>query len=180
MKNYVPIILILTVIGLFFSYIDPKWEAVKELKVERTNYEEALENSRKLREERDKLVTIEQAIGAENKAKLFRLLPDNIDNIRLIIDIDNVASRYGLGIRDFGTKVDSDNQAIDVAVTPYGVLSFSFSTTGTYNAFTAFLRDLERSLRLVDAVKIVFSVPDDEEGSDFYDYDVTVKTYWLR
>lgn len=179
MKNLVPAILILAVIGLFFGFIDPKREEIKALREDRTEYEEALENSRKLRAERDRLVSIEQSITQENRNKLMRFLPDNIDNIRLVIDIDNIARRYGLSVRDFNTSTDQSDQIIDQGLGNHGTVIFSFSTSGSYNAFIAFLKDMERSLRLIDAAEIAFSVPEDE-GANVYDYDVTIKTYWLR
>jgi hypothetical protein len=38
--------------------------------------------------------------AAEDVQKLERTLPDNVDNIRLIIDINNIAARHGLTLKN--------------------------------------------------------------------------------
>ncbi|HEY4508002.1 MAG TPA: hypothetical protein VJJ47_03955, partial [Candidatus Paceibacterota bacterium] len=58
----------------------------------------------------------------------------------------------------------------------YGTLSLSFSTTATYGEFADLLRELERSLRLVDVRSIAIK----SSPSKRYDFSLTLETYWLR
>ena len=108
---------------------------------------------------------------------LSKLVPDNIDNVRLIIDIDEMAKHYGMRIRNFNADPTEKADTIGRSNSPYGTLTLSFSTTAAYDTFLAFIRDLERSLRVLDLTAVEFVSSD--TGS-LYDYKVTVKTYWLK
>ncbi|NDE67999.1 hypothetical protein EB052_00165, partial [bacterium] len=59
---------------------------------------------------------------------------------------------------------------------PYNTMSLTFNVTGKYQDFLDFLRDLEKSLRILDTTKISLSAND----TGTYDYGVELRTYWLR
>ncbi|MDE1874787.1 MAG: type 4a pilus biogenesis protein PilO [Patescibacteria group bacterium] len=177
MSNTASIILILASIGLFFGYIDPTYNAIQQANVQKAAYERALSNSKQLGEERDTLLAKYNQMDPNELADLSKLLPDNIDNIRLILDVDSMARTYGMRIRDFTTTTDTKQDTIGAPVQPYGTLTLSFTTTATYNTFLEFLHDLERSLRIIDVSSVQFSTTD---TSQLYDFKVTVETYWLK
>lgn len=177
MSNIIPIILILASLGLFFGYVDPVYTDIQKLGLERADYDKALKNSKELQAERDVLLKRFNKMDKADVDKLVKLLPDNIDNIRLIIDIDEMARTHGMRIRNFKTDTGGKTDTIGKDNTPYGTLTLSFSTTAPYNTFLAFLRDLEQSLRVIDVTSIQFAVND---NSPLYDYNVSVKTYWLK
>jgi len=177
MSNIISIVLLIASVGLFFGYIDPAYMSVKELLVEKENYSHALDKSAELARERDKLLVKYNEMPKAEKDKLLKLLPDNIDNIRLIIDIDNMASAYGMRIRNFKADVSTQKETLGKDTTPYGTLTLSFSTTASYNFFLTFMKDLEHSLRIMDVTSISFNSSDTNQ---LYDYSVVVKTYWLK
>jgi len=177
MRNITAIILILTSVGLFFGYIDGAYSDVKELRIEQADYDRALSNSKELQAERDKLLAKFNNIGTVDLDKLNKLLPDNIDNVRLVIDVDNIASNYGMRIRNFKTETGDKIETVGIDQTPYGTLTLSFSTTASYTTFLAFLHDIEESLRLIDITSVQFNSSD---LSQLYDYSVSIKTYWLK
>lgn len=177
MNNIVSLILVIASLGLFFGYIDPTYSNIKELLVEKNDYNRALDNSKELQAARDKLLEKFNAMSKKDRDMLSKLLPDNIDNVRLIIDVDEMAKKYGMRIRNFKADAVSQQDTIGRDSTPYGVLTFSFSTTASYNVFIAFLKDLERSLRLMDITLVSFNSSD---TSQLYDFGVTLKTYWLK
>lgn len=177
MSNIISIVLILASIGLFFGYVDPAYTNVKVLQAKQAEYDNALNNSKELQAEREKLLTKFNAIDSADRDLLTKLLPDHIDNIRLVIDIDEMAKAYGMRIRNFKTDATDKKDTIGKDQTPYGTLTLSFSTTAPYNTFLGFLRDLEKSLRVLDVTSIQFSSGDQNQ---LYDYSVTLKTYWLK
>jgi len=177
MRNITSIILILASLGLFFGYVDPTYSEVKELRIEQADYDRALSNSKELQAERDKLLTKFNNMSASDLDKLTKLLPDNIDNVRLIIDIDNIASTYGMRVRNFKTETGETSEVVGLNQTPYGTLTLTFSTTATYSTFLAFMNDLEKSLRLIDVASVQFAASD---VNQLYDYSVSIKTYWLK
>ncbi len=167
-----PIILIGISIAVFFAFFNPIYNNIGKLRAQVASYDEALKNSKKLENERDKLTAKKNAIDAENLAKLKKLLPENIDNIRLILEIEKIASPYGMVLKDVkynptskdkkdvgseSTGVAQGDGAVQSAPKDYGVWDLEFSTMGTYNNFLSFIRDLENNLRIVDISAIDFS-----------------------
>ncbi len=93
------------------------------------------------------------------------MLPDHIDNIHLVLDLDGMATSRGLSLstvsvqREGGATKDKKDQGIALAGAVqeqrrYQSVVLEFSVVATYPDMIAFMRDIERSLRLVDLVKL--------------------------
>lgn len=177
MSNIISGVLILASIGLFFGYIDPTYTDVQAKQEQKSELETALKNSAEFKAQKDLSLQKFNSIDESEKQKLSKFLPDHIDNIRLIIDIDEMAKTYGMRIRNFKTDTNEKQDVIGKDNAPYGTLTLSFSTTASYNTFLAFLRDLEHSLRVIDVAAVQFASSDTNQ---LYDYNITVKTYWLK
>jgi len=185
MNLITPIILIIVSMAVFFGYVDPNYRgtdpvnrSVQSLQAEDAQYQEALNNSNQIREKRNMLTTKSKNFTAEQIDRLEYLLPNNIDNIKLVIDMNNIAQKHNLFLKNIkldsaagtdSTKLGSDNNK-------YGTVGLSFSVTSSYNNFYDFLSDLEKSLRLVDITDL--SVTGNDTG--LYDFSVGLKTYWLK
>ncbi|MFA6536159.1 MAG: type 4a pilus biogenesis protein PilO [Candidatus Paceibacterota bacterium] len=179
MKFIFPTILILASIGAFLGYINPQYQTVKALMGERAGYQEALTNSRALMAKRDELVSTYNTIPGSNISRLEELLPDHVDNVRLIMDLSSIASRYGLTLTNIKNIQSSEAAKGEITTDSSGIGSatLNFSVSAPYSTFQAFLGDLEKSLRIVDVSSISFSASD---GSPNYDFNIGVKTYWLK
>ena len=96
MNIIAPLFLILASVGMFYGYIDPNYRGenvsknIVNLMAERNQYKFALENSNNLITERNRLVEKNNNFPSNDLERLKKLLPDHIDNVRLIIDIDNI------------------------------------------------------------------------------------------
>ena len=179
MKTLFPILFVIVAGGLFFGFISPTWSNIKVLREEEAKYNDALDKSRLLQETRDQLLSRYNTFSPSELTRLEKFLPDNVDNVRLILDIDSIAGRYGMRIRDVILSSDTSRTElgqIGPDETRFDSRIVSFSVTGSYTEFRAFLEDLEQSLRLVDVTKVSFSATD----SGVYDYSVAIKTYWLK
>lgn len=199
-----PITLILASVGVFFFYIQPTYEDITALRQEAGRLDQALSKARELQTMRDQLLSRFNALDPEDLARLQKMLPDNIDNVRLILDIDNIAAAYGLQIRDFGISESapgtspsdgaqqqgSDEESAGATQQAAGGQSgaahrsvvMDFSVQATYDEFLNFARDLERSLRLVDITSISLAGGGGatEEGAEpQYGFGVSLRTYWL-
>ena len=187
----------------FFVFISPTYNSIGTLRTQVESYNEALGNSKALENERDKLTAKYNAINPENLMRLEKLLPENIDNIRLILEIEQIALPYGMALRDVRYSTIEDKKAPGPAVNAdmvqggggglpevsykdYGSWDLEFSTFGTYNNFINFTKDLEKNLRIVDISSIEFSSGDvgvssvPGAASESYKYNFKIKTYWLR
>lgn len=182
MRFILPIILIAAAIGLFALYTNGAYQHIKGLQVQVSAFNEALDTAQSLKQQRDALLSKRNTFSTENVQKLERILPDNVDNIRFIIDINNIAARRSLSLRNvaLGTLSDSKTArgALSVGASgdPVGSAEIGFSLTASYDDFLAFLQDVEHSLRVVDVAKISFK----PATGDRYDFALTIKTYWLH
>ena len=197
MRFITPIILVGASIGFFLMFTNPMYSEISELKLEKDSYNEALGNSKALENARDVLTAKKNAMNPENLVKLQKLLPENIDNIRLILEIEKIALPYGMVLKD--VKYNTNKEVAKGNTTPgapaavvaqpvnkdYGVWDLEFSISGSYNNFLNFMRDLENNLRIVDVSSIQFSSTSTSTSGgtvtgDSYKYDFKIKTYWLK
>ncbi|MFN4181234.1 MAG: hypothetical protein ACK4FA_00855 [Candidatus Paceibacteria bacterium] len=189
-----PIIAVaISALGIF-GFVVPTYDEVNSLKAQVESYDEALVNSRSLEEERDKLTQKFNSISAENLDKIKKLVPDSVDNIRLILEIEKLASPYGMVLKDVSyevvSKEDMEKQGVKQGGTTkninqeYGSWDLEFSTEGSYNDFVSFVKDLEQNLRVVDLVSVQFSSGSSDAvkaGSQKpYKYKFKIRTYWLK
>jgi len=204
-------------VAVFFLYTDPTYSgttdthtSIKELQAVQKSYNDALDNAKKLSVKRDELAKQYAGISTDYIKKLNKLLPDEIENVKLIVDINNsIAFKYGMVITNvkFDTaQADVQSAQAKTAGVPnaqaqaaknkaYGTFDLEFYTEGPYDKFINFLGDLEKSLRIVDINSIAFSSNDGTPqtgGTIFvggqgrtnipgvYKYDFKVRTYWLK
>ncbi|MBP7804945.1 MAG: hypothetical protein KA052_01830 [Candidatus Pacebacteria bacterium] len=193
MRFIVPIILVVISVASFMMFTNPAYQEVKELQATTTRLDTALTNSKKLQEQRDALGTKYRNIPADSLARLQKLLPDNADNIRFIIDLQQMAQSYGISLDTI--KFDAAQAATPTstvsalsAATPgtvaaatagYGTFNLEFTTTATYESFMSFMKDVESNLRLTDIQSVEFSAPEDLNKKTIT-YTVKLSTYWLK
>lgn len=198
MKSLTSIVLILVSIGIFFFFIDPQYKEIQDLQTEVEENEKTLELAKELRAKRESLRQKFAEISDDEKLSLEKLLPDTVDNVRLIIDINNIAEEYGIVIRNLQLSSEEDTTAetsvvqnefqgvIEDSTLNYadrsklGVIAFSFSVSAEYDVFIDFLKDLEEALRIVDVRSITITAASSEDQGLFYDYGIKLETYWLK
>ena len=184
MRFLLPVILTIVAIGLFAAYTNPTYQGLKATQAKVAAYDEALNKSKELKKIKGDLDSARNAFKPEDEQKLVRLLPDNVDNIRLIIDINNIAARHGLSLSSVALGEVSNGTAprSALAVGPsgeaVGSVNLGFSVTASYEDFLAFLQDLEHSLRILDVEKLSFAAAAAQNGK--YTFGFTVRTYWLH
>lgn len=185
MRIAIPSILVLAAIGLFVLYTNGAYqgpEGIKAAQAELSAFDEALGKAKELKSRRDGLLSKRNTFSSENVQKLERILPDNVDNIRFIIDINNIAARHNLSLKNVALGTISDAKqtrgalAVGASGDPVGSAEISFALSATYEDFLLFLADVEHSLRLVDVEKISFK----PGTGDRYEFSMTVRTYWLH
>ncbi len=183
--RYIFLLIIITLsVGAFVLSIKPRYEAARETKDLIADYAGSLDTAEKLKTSREELISRYNEIPKADLDNLKTLLPDSVDNIRLIIQIDSLATRNGLStVRsvDYQT-ISAGQQSPDTVRKPYGEFVVSFDTTGQYRNFLSFLADLEENLRLVDVIKVDFTPAGGaaQSISGNMSFKVTLKTYWLK
>jgi Tfp pilus assembly protein PilO len=187
MNFITPIILLILSIGTFFMYVDPNYRgqnlggntrSVQDLQREDSEYQISLNNATAIRMKRQALIDKQSKINPDNLVKLEKLLPDNIDNIKLIIDMNQIAKNHNLTLKNvkLDTSIKTNPNKLGVDTSKHGVIGLSFSVSSSYDNFHNFLTDLEKSLRLVEITDL--SVTGNDTG--IYDFSIGIKTYWLK
>jgi len=178
MRFLTPIVLLIISGVIFFVFVDDTYNDIKIMKEERSLFSEALDNSKELQAIRDDLLATYNSFSGVDLARLEKLLPNNVDNVRLVRDIDGIAAKYGMSLRNVSLNIGDggSGDSISVSENVHGSIVLNFSVAAPYRVFLSFLKDLEKSLRIVDVVHVGFSSAD----KDFYEYDVAIRTYWLK
>lgn len=195
MRYLIPLLLIITALVIFFTFtsdllytplaIDANTEYVSggliALLSERTALKSALSVSYKLQDQTRDLVEQYHQLDSQAIEKVERLLPDHIDTVQLVIDVNNIANRHGMTIQDIDIQTeDTTRRTIasrqgDSPAKPEKTAIIAFSAAGNYDSLQNFLTDLAHSLRLVDVRALSFNAGD----NDFYRYNFELQTYWL-
>lgn len=100
MRFLLPLALIGVGIGGFFLITSPIYDDITALQAEAEVYNQALENSANLQKERDRLTTKYNSFSAEDITKLEKMLPNSVDNIQLILEIQEEASKRGIIVKN--------------------------------------------------------------------------------
>ena len=196
-----PIILTGAAIAGFLFFTKPILGEITTIKQDVVSYNEALDNAKNLESERDKLTKKFNSIDPDNLLKLQKFLPDAVDNIRLILESEKIASPYGMVLKNISydsqdkstnstssssTGISGDKIKKDTTK-GYGIWNLGFSTEGSYSDFISFTKDLESNLRIVDIDSVTFSSNSaggvslgKVKPNDYYGYTFKIKTYWLK
>lgn len=187
-KNITPLILIVLALGIYFTFTRSKLDELKSIRSVNVQYKQAIDNSEKLVKVRDQVRDTYNKISQDDRENLEKMLPDNVDNVRLIIDVNGVAARHGLALKSIKTStVEDKNTASGKTNTgqtsgstkisnTQDTVTLSFNVASNYQTFINFLKDLEASLRIMEISKITLDASD----NGVYDYGVEIKTFWLK
>lgn len=186
-RTIISLIALVAAGGIFFAYTQPTYDSVKAVNVQIAQYDEALSKATELQKLKQSLLSKYNTFNPNDIDRLQKLLPDHVDNVRLILDIDSLATKHGMPIQNVvvsGTNANSGTQTaigtVSSSKQKYDSLTIKFSTQGSYETFSGFLQDLESSLRVVDLNSLTVSRTTVAGGAPVYSYDVTLRTYWLK
>lgn len=146
-----------------------------------TKIGDALKKANELRDIRDRLAEERNGISEADLNRISKMLPDSVENIGLIIELNNIARDKGMEL--LNPSIDgggSSGASVDIGPDnkKFGSLRMSFGVNTTYEKFIGFLKELEKTLRLVDVTNVNFSSPDPKTGRA--NFSVTIQTYWLK
>lgn len=181
-----PVLFFIITVGLFFTYIDPAYKKMQELQALDTRLDGALTKSREFQEARDALLAKYESFNLDDIDRLQTLLPDSLDNVNLTLGVDTIAQAHNIALSDFEFRAENampSNAEVDSTVASHRSALLSFSAVGTYADFVNFLRDLEKSLRVVDTHRITVDIVrfDDSRAQErTYVYQVALRSHWLE
>ena len=186
MRNLGAIIMFILAGGVFFVYTKPAYDQSRTTQTEVASYDAALTKAAELQQRKQELLTKYNAMSPEDLDRLQKMLPDHVDNVRLILDFDNLAKQYGMTMQDVNVSTPASDEssqnvisASAIGAAKFDSVTIDFSTSGSYETFQKFLQAIQTSLRIVDLVSLKVT-PSQDNSTGAYRYDVSLRTYWLR
>lgn len=183
-NRILPSVALLIAIGIFFAYVHPTWNgsiAATKAAIELDN--QALIAAEEYKQQENMLATARAAINPDDLTRLETFLPDSVDNVRLILDLNALAARSGLSLTNIDVVTNnpanpgaSQTGLPSIHDDPIGSVNLSMTALGTFSALQTFLQRVEMSARLLDVQKVV--VKSSETG--VYTYDLSLRLYWLH
>ena len=197
MKNIISLILIAAAVWIFWSYTDPIYKEAGGLKEVKADYKTKLAQANEFRQKYENLAVEYQSFSEADLTRLSRLVPVTVDTVRLVMDVNDIAAKQGLLIKNIKisepTKETNEKNSPTpgAGLTPevvrlgpadqgFNSIDLSFSVTGNYEQFVAFLQDLEMGLRILDVTEIKFGGAADSAKVDSYDFNLGLRAYWLK
>jgi hypothetical protein len=185
MNRILPFLFILIAIGLFFFYVEPAWNGpIAQEKQQVASYNAALDAAATFTQKENQLIAEQNSIPAASLTRLETFLPDGVNNVQLILDLNSLAQKSGLQISNFAVgnaPQSSSDSSSDSGQGPQSTsnvssLTITLSAAGTYQAFKTFLAASEQSLRQMDVTTL--QVANSDTG--VYTYSITYRIYWLQ
>lgn len=187
-RNITALILIVISVGIYFTIGKDMIADAQAVKTVNDRYTAALSDAERLVAVRDQVLAEYNTISIEDRDRLDKMVPSTVDNIRLILDLNNVAQRHGFTLSDVKAEASPIQTLTDGTVPVAGdidggigiptldTVTVSFAADAPYDQFVSFLQDLESNLRIMDVTEL--SVLANENGT--YTFEVQVQTYWVR
>lgn len=171
----VAIVVVFTVPQYMCTKDTCSYDGIKKLRVGLVEYSKAMDSAKDLDSRRSSLVEKYNSISVEDRQRLEDMLPNNVDNIKLVLELETIAKKHGLIIESpkLETKTEtvktdvptnSQGQAIrsdsgNVSSLPYGTFTLDFTVRSTYENAKKLVTDIEQNLRLIEPISLTIKVP---------------------
>ena len=182
-----PLIFLVLVLGLYFSYLTPGLEVKRELETQSARQQGLIKNQGKYKRDLELKQSDLQAISPTDKKILdIFILPDRVDVVQTVIDIDALASQHALRLNTFdvtGGSGGRSNKQENTSNTAVGSKTITLNLAGGYADFKNFLRDVETSQSLMDVTALTVSgsnLPSIGSSTSEHVFSVTLRKYLLK
>lgn len=186
MNRYIlPLLFILVSFGIYVTYIDKTYAEIQEQIKRQHELEAYLEQAANAQAELAEFASRVASFPAGAHESLVKMVPDEIDKVRFIVDVNALANQYGFKVK----SPQVTEEALDGSDAKYNRHTLTFGISAPYPIFRNFLSALESSLALRDLSSVSFSaVPPTKQTAALisnpqfvvYDYRVAIISYSMR
>jgi Tfp pilus assembly protein PilO len=180
MKNTTALFLLVLSVGLFYTFTSPTYGDAQNLAITASEQKDVLQNISRIIETRDKLLVSYNSVSRAEIERLSKVLPQNVDTVRLAYELDIIAGKYGITVGQVAIDTQSEQNANQVVLAGSGdyykraLVRVKF--VSTYQNFRNFLADVEKSLRIMDVRSVNFRTAE----SGLYEHEILIETYWVE
>lgn len=201
-RNLTAFIMIVIAVGIYLTVTQGLLDQAGQVKTVNDQYSTAIANATRLSAMRQQVLDDYNKISDNDRARLDKMIPSTVDNIRLTIDLEGLASDQHLTLQGLTATVNSADSALSApspaastgaAMSPSGAMGngvanqsisapvldtvgVSFGVTATYDQFMTLLQAIEADLRIMDLTHLSMTVSD----TGVYNFSLQFNTYWLR
>lgn len=196
-RSILGIVLLLIGGGLVYFFTLPTWNDALAARDDTAHLDELIRKTNRLGELSQTATETYQNISQSDLDQVDTLIPDQIDNVKLILEVQKLAEQYGLVVKSIDV---TGTTATELAGFSLHQVSFGASLQGDYADFVQFLEQVELSRRLIDPTSIRFqaiasdpaptqgapgqilppSPAESEDEGAGYTFSLAFRTYWKQ
>ncbi|MCA9363669.1 hypothetical protein KC727_00395 [Candidatus Kaiserbacteria bacterium] len=181
-RTLTPIFSIIIALAVFFTFTRPTIDTIRAFQNEASDYQEAADKATEYNQLLQSYITTKNSFGARELERLESLVPYSVDEVRLLVDLEDIVRRHGMVIGDVsveaGVPVDLERSKDSAKLTfenDFDYSDISLDLIGTYEQFKQVLADIEQSLVLIEVVDLSFQVTE----INLQNYNLTLRAYAL-
>jgi hypothetical protein len=183
----VPIVLLISSIGLIFTYTLPAYETLQAFQEQDGRLNQAQAMVENVAVAKTKLSERYISIPQVNLDRLNLIVPSKIDVVQTIIVLDRLANENNLSIESFGLPGSEDGERtyrsqVEEEQPDYETAKFTIVMYGTYENMKRMLYHIERSVALMDVAELYIEPVEskkDEPPTDILKHTIVMSTYSL-
>lgn len=153
----------------------PMWDDVKAATIEVQTLDALIERRETLNAIGADVIKRYQAVSQADLRRIDMLVPDSIDNVKLILELQRMAEQFNLNVERIDVAGEGSR---DLAGRRLNTVSFQANLSGSYSDFIIFLEQLEKNQRIIDLRSLSFQSNNTEDAE--YIYNLTLDTYWME
>ena len=127
MKYIVPILLLVLAGATVFFIGLPAWNKIALLRADERAYADSIGSLKELELKKSELREKYNQLSPSDLDRLEKLLPSKVDNIRFIIEIENIARQYGMSLKNVRFDAPGSAQGTRAENGAYGSFDLDFS-----------------------------------------------------
>ena len=129
----------------------------------------------------DKTLGDYNGISQDNVDRINKMVPSSAESMKLVVQIDEMMRKNGLILASIDSKDVVDKKSASKRPKKNGgrtaeTVSLSMKAHGSYESFRSFIKELEKSLRLIDVISVKIS----PVGQDDYSFSMEAVSYWRK
>jgi hypothetical protein len=171
--------LIVISIALLMLFFKPQLGKIDQINQRKAAYNQAISDLQHIDQKKNELLAKLNSFPAEDVAKIDTLLPDKPNVVPLVAELENIASKRGIIIRNISTDSSGNFSASlggEGKAKNYETSTLNFDFESSYDVMKQFLIEIESSLRVMDIRSVNFSGTE----SNNFTYKVTMDIYWIN
>jgi len=179
----VPIILLISSIGLFFTYLSPGYATLQAFQDQDARISAAIVDFGEVIAKKNELANQYIEFDQDDLDTLRLIVPTKTDVVQTILILDKVAQENSLFVEGFEIPqpggVVNPVRNPEVAPDEYGPSTFRIVVAGSYEGIRGFLYQIERSALLMDVFECFVESETTEDGQTVYRASIAINTYRL-